>query len=231
MSPEAKRNMNVVLVAAHPDDVAYGCGGTALLLRDKGYKLHLIALTSGQRGIKGKSPDEAQEIREAEQRSACEMLGAELHLMREMDGELYAGREICEKVGALLKTIDPLAVFSLWPINVRDHSASAEIVQKALYFADMYYTTELYYYETSIGGQTNQFTPDIYVNIAAVKDEKIRLLACHKSQTGTPGEGILSEHRFRGRECRVEYAEGFKPVHRLVGSRWERRSTYLLLDL
>ncbi len=106
------------------------------------------------------------------------------------------------------------------------------IAQRALYFADAYYTTELYLYETSIGGQTNHFHPDIYVNISQVAEKKVELIRCHESQCGGAlDEHLLGDNKFRGREARVEYAEGFKPIHKMVGTRWERRSRYLLLDL
>ena len=131
---------NIVIVSAHPDDFEFGMGGTAALLKEKGYFLHLILCAGGQGGIKGASPEEAGKIREKEQKAACALLDAELYQLKERDNELFAGREICEKTADIIKKIDPVAVFTQWPINVRDHSASYEIVQKALHMADIYYT-------------------------------------------------------------------------------------------
>ncbi len=221
----------IVCVGAHPDDVDFGAGGTCLMLCGD-YDIHYVILTSGQAGIKGKAPEEAAAVREAEQRRACEMIGAELTLMRQMDGDLYADRDLCGKVGELLKKLDPTAVFTMWPIDVRDHSAAYEVTQKALHHAGLYYTVELYMYETSLGGQTNRFVPDIYVNISDVMDRKMALLKCHASQTGVAeGSSARQQNRFHGMEARVEYAEVFKTPHALIGTRWERRSRYLLLDL
>ena len=228
----ASNARTIACIAAHPDDIEFGLGGALFLLKDKGYDLHFIVLTSGQKGIKGMSPDQALAVREKEQRAACDMLGAELTFMREMDGQLFAGPEVCRKTGEVLKEIEPVAVFTFWPINVPDHSAAFHIAQRALYFADAYYTPELYLYATSIGGQTNHFHPDIYVNISQVAEKKVELIRCHESQCGGAlDEHLLGDNKFRGREARVEYAEGFKPIHKMVGTRWERRSRYLLLDL
>ena len=49
---------SVVFIVAHPDDVANAMGGTAWLLREK-YNLHVFCATRGQRGIAGKTPEEA----------------------------------------------------------------------------------------------------------------------------------------------------------------------------
>lgn len=225
-------NKSIACIAAHPDDIEFAMGGTVILLREQGYSLHYIVLTSGQAGIKGKVPDDACEIRESEQMAAADAAGAEVTFYRQMDGELFAGRELCSKVGEELKKIDPAAVFAFWPLNVPDHSAAYEVAQKACHCADIYYTTEFYLYETSIGGQTNQFEPDIYVNISEVYKKKIELLRLHTSQTGSSSdEDLLFESRCRGAESRVDYAEGFKPVHKIANRRWGRKSGYLLLDL
>ncbi len=225
-------NKAVACIAAHPDDIEFGMGGTAVLLNEQGYSLYYIVLTSGQKGIRGLGPEEARNIREAEQTAAAEKLDAEVLFCRQMDGELFAGRELCERVGKKLKDINPAAVFAFWPLNVKDHAASYEVAQKALNIADLYFTTEFYMYETSIGGQTNRFVPDIYVNISDVADKKVELLRLHESQTKkSTDQDLLFDSRCRGAESRVEYAEGFKTVHKIINRRWEWKSSYLLLDL
>jgi LmbE family N-acetylglucosaminyl deacetylase len=125
-----------------------------------------------------------------------------------------------------------VATFGLWPLTVADHSAAYEITQKALHFAEHYYETEFYLYETSIGGQSNQFKPDVYVNVSDVMDRKLEILAVHSSQVSVAtGEFVKQQSRFRGREARVDYAEAFCSVHALVNTRWGRRAGCLLLDL
>ena len=39
---------NIVFIVAHPDDMAYGMGGTAWLLKEK-YNLHILCTTRGEK--------------------------------------------------------------------------------------------------------------------------------------------------------------------------------------
>lgn len=104
---------------------------------------------------------------------------------------------------------------------------------KALHLADIFYETDLYMSENGIGGQTNQFDPDLYVNIDAVSDQKREVIRCHKSQNPTEErvERVMSRNRFRGMMARCKYAEPFKTLMPIVNSRYGRRSNTLLLEL
>ena len=67
--------MNVLVVAPHPDDESIGCGGAALLHRQRGDSVEAIFLTSGELGLKKLPRENAWQIREAEARAACKTLG------------------------------------------------------------------------------------------------------------------------------------------------------------
>ncbi len=222
---------NILCTAAHPDDVVHAMGGTAMLLKDR-YKLHVLCATKGERGIRSKGMAEAAAIREKEEAAACAMMGAELEFLGQIDGEVFAGREVCERIAAVVKELEPAAVFTLWPVNVADHLMAAAATVKALYLADQFFTTELYFYENGMGGQTNQFDPDLYVNITDVIELKRDLVRCHASQNPTEAmaDDVLERGRIRGRFARCEYAEGFKTPMPLMGSRWGRKAGSLLLE-
>lgn len=82
----------IVFVVAHPDDVAYGMGGTATLLKDK-YHLHVVCATRGDRGKKGTSMAETSALREKEEIAACKQLGAELTFLNLIDREVFENGE------------------------------------------------------------------------------------------------------------------------------------------
>ncbi len=60
------RKLKVVVAGAHPDDPETGCGGTIARYSDLGHEVVVLYLTRGERGINGKSYDEAGKIRTAE---------------------------------------------------------------------------------------------------------------------------------------------------------------------
>ena len=70
---EAAR-LTVVCVGAHPDDPESGCGGTLARYAALGHAVTIVYLTRGERGIPGKSLDEAAKIRTAESEAACRII-------------------------------------------------------------------------------------------------------------------------------------------------------------
>lgn len=202
---------SVLFVVAHPDDLAYGMGGIAFLLRDR-FDLHLVCATKGERGISGRSLSETGAIREEEQKAACELLGANLNFLGRIDQELYADIETCRQVADTVRRTAPIALFTLWPVdNHPDHSAVSEIARKAVFMAQR--SIEIVYCEEG-DRQTAHFTPDIYVDISGVIDEKLELVRCHESQNKNDSmvQACLKKASRRGEEVGCAYAEGYLSI-------------------
>ncbi len=116
-------------VFAHPDDDAYGVGGTIALEGDD-LELTVILATSGEAGqISDPSlatPENLGEVREAEERAALAELGASdatLHFLRYPDGGLAGAdrAELVERVTELLKAARPHVVVTFGPEGVTKH--------------------------------------------------------------------------------------------------------------
>jgi LmbE family N-acetylglucosaminyl deacetylase len=222
----------ITFLVAHPDDVAHAMSGTALLLKEQ-YDLHVFCLTKGERGIKGASDGEAAAIREQEERDACRLIGAEVTFLNQIDSEVFASETLCREIAEHFKRLRPVAHFTLWPVNIPDHIMAYTLSIKALQLADVFYETEIYMGENDIGGQTNQFEPDLYVNIENVCDQKREVVRCHKSQNPTEEhvEKVMIRNRLRGMMARCKYAEPFKTIMPITNDRWGRRSNTILLEL
>src|SRR5204863_4715234 len=83
--------MNVLVLAPHPDDEAIACGGALCLHADKGDRVTVVFLTSGELGLKDLGRDEVRQIREAEARAAAEILGVrDLAFLRCTDSQVGA---------------------------------------------------------------------------------------------------------------------------------------------
>ena len=200
----------VVCLAAHPDDVAACMGGTLLLLKDR-CNLHVLCATKGERGLPGRPMDETAAIRQAEEQSACDLLGAKLTFLGRIDAEAYADRQICGRVAALLDEIGPSVLFTLWPIDQHpDHSAVSEVARKALGAGQA--KCPVVYFEAALSCQTSQFVPDVYVDVTDVTDRKIELIRLHACQNRDDQlvDFSMKQSTFRGWECGCRYAEGFK---------------------
>src|SRR5260370_13112736 len=92
--------MNVVVIAPHPDDEAIGCGGSICLQAERGNRVVVVFLTSGELGLKKRSHAEVWKIREQEAESAAAVLGvAALSFLRRPD--CHVGHDVEETPAAL----------------------------------------------------------------------------------------------------------------------------------
>src|SRR5258708_34888718 len=75
--------MNILVIAPHPDDETLGCGGTLCLHARGGGRVTAVFLTSGELGLKQLPRREAHLVRERETVRAASILGlAQLHFLR-----------------------------------------------------------------------------------------------------------------------------------------------------
>src|SRR5690349_12116346 len=69
------KSLKVVCLGGHPDDPESGCAGTLIRYAEAGHTVTVLYLTRGERGIPGKTNDEAASIRAAEAEKACGLMG------------------------------------------------------------------------------------------------------------------------------------------------------------
>src|SRR4029079_18130454 len=217
-SPDSRApRMTVVCVGAHPDDPESGCGGTLARYAAAGHTVTIVYLTRGERGIEGKSLDEAARIRTAESEAACRILGATPRFFGQIDGATQLAHVHVDAMTKLVATLKPDVILAHWPIDTHmDHQVASLLAVRAWMSVK---SADLFFYEVNAGSQTEGFKPDAYVDISAVVEQKKRVLFAHVSQDG---EGIWREHHeimaaWRGREHGVKAAEGF--VHHARGGR------------
>jgi LmbE family N-acetylglucosaminyl deacetylase len=234
-----KTSNSVVFVVAHPDDVAFSFGGTAWMLKEK-HQLHVLCASQGERGYHsewkgpGLKPPSAETAarRAQEEQSACDLLGAELTFLGQMDGEISPHREVCEKVREVLSALQPRAVFTHGPFDKPDHSATFGITYLALHATGRFWETELYTEEAY-----NLTRVSVFVNITDAIEGKKQQIRCHRSHMRRSEEeeidAILERNRVLGGMSVCPYAEGFLTPFPITNSRWGRpaESGRILLEL
>ena len=60
--------LDVLAIAAHPDDVEQTCGGTLIRMAEKGYRTGVLDLTAGDMGTRGTPAQRIVESEEAGKR-------------------------------------------------------------------------------------------------------------------------------------------------------------------
>lgn len=200
----------VLVIGAHPDDPESMCAGTMLKLKAMGTEVVAVYLTSGEAGIVGKTHEQARTIRQAEARKACEVLGVRAVFLTQTDGNAEVNKERYAEMKALIEAEQPDMVITHWPIDShRDHRVCSILVYDAWRMTGRGF--DLYYSEVMTGMQTQNFTPNLWVDITDYRDKKIEAYLCHESQEL---EGAVKEYhdtmeRMRGMECQAKYAEAF----------------------
>ena len=63
-------NLDLLAIAAHPDDVELSCGGTLLRMAQQGYKTGILDLTAGEMGTRGNARNAGQGSRKGRQNIA-----------------------------------------------------------------------------------------------------------------------------------------------------------------
>ena len=202
--------LKVVCVGGHPDDPESGCGGTLARYAEAGHRVTIIYLTRGEAGIRGKSHDEAADIRTAEAETACKILGAKPVFAGQIDGATELNKERLGSFVKLLSGEAPDIVLTHWPIDTHMDHQIAGLLSYRAYLA-LGRRFQLYFMEVDLGAQTMNFHPTDYVDITSVREKKKAALFAHVSQNG---EGVYRSHHeimenFRGRESGVAAAEAF----------------------
>lgn len=206
--------LKVICVGAHPDDPESGCGGTLARYAALGHSVTIVYLTRGERGIDGKSLDEAARIRTAESEAACRIIGAKPVFFGQIDGATEFTRAQLESMTRLLNDERPDVLFTHWPVDTHpDHQVASLLAIRGWMRRG---TGLLYFFEVDTGDQTEGFFPNTYVDVSQVMDKKKSALFAHVSQDG---QAIWREHHevmaaWRGREVAVPAAEAFVHLNR-----------------
>jgi LmbE family N-acetylglucosaminyl deacetylase len=202
--------MNILAIGAHPDDIEYGCAGALIYSVDRGHNVHLMICT---RGSAGGDPD----LREQEQEKSSEIIGAkEIFWGPYRDTYLPKGKKLIDRMEKVIHQVQPNFIFvNYWDDTHQDHRTLA---QAAL--AATRYIPNVLFYETPT---SQNFSPQIYVNIVSSIERKLDALRAHSSQvmkTNIEGLSILeiaqASATFRGIQGRVKLAEAFVPVRFFV---------------
>ena len=217
-------NVDLLAIAAHPDDVELTCGGTLIKMAERGYSVGILDLTQGEMGTRG-----TPEVRSREAEAAREALGARIRIGMDLgDSRLTASVENrMALAGEIRKARPRTVILPYWEGRHPDHYTSATLGYEACYLAGLK--------KAPIPGEPHRphkilystiywdVSPSFAVDISPYFERKLEAIRCFHSQFagdmsevmkifpawGRLVDRIQTQCRFYGHQLGVEYAEPF----------------------
>ena len=209
---------SALAVAAHPDDVEFGAGGTLAKWADAGCTVHHLVCTDGSKGTWDVQADLTALVarRQAEQREAARRIAGEragqVRFLGRIDGDLTADRATVSEVARIVRELrpdvvlghDPWKRYRLHP----DHRNAGIIVCDAIVAArDPHFFPEhgIAHHRPAALFLWEADAPNHVEDVTATVDRKLAALEAHESQFETTMHATANEdlepfrQRIRGR--------------------------------
>ncbi len=214
-------NVDVLVIAPHPDDAELGMAGAILRLRSEGWRVGVLDLTDGE-----PTPHGSRELRARETERATQILGLDwrgnLGLPnRCLEPTLAARRQLA----TVIRQRRPRWLFAPYWVDAHpDHVAATELVEAARFWAKLsntempgepHHPERLYHYYCV--HLRSAIQPAFVLDISAYWEQKRAAIASYRSQfiTGRPCEPptfldrLRDEAAYWGKTIGVHYGEPF----------------------
>jgi len=216
-------SLDVLAIAAHPDDVEQTCGGTLMRMADQGYRTGVLDLTAGDMGTRG-SP----EIRVTESEAAGRVMGlvwrGNLHFPdARLENTISARMTLAVKIRELKPRV---VILPYWQARHPDHYRAGEMGYEACFLAGLKKLDE---YSEAHRPQKILYAslyadvkPSFIVDISGQFERRMQALLSYASQYGESAEGgglfpneqeirdrLGAVARFYGNQIGVKYGEPF----------------------
>jgi bacillithiol biosynthesis deacetylase BshB1 len=222
--------LDILAIAAHPDDAELACSGTILKHIKQGYKVGILDLTEGELGTRGN-----RQLRYEEANKSSKILGVHFrHNLNLGDGFFEINTDSLMRIIEVLRFTQPEIVLANAPSDRHpDHGRASELTSRACFLSGLpkiishwndqeqsaHRPKNIYHYI-----QDRNLIPDIIIDITDEYSTKIESIKAFSSQFYSPKSKepitpISTEDFFHfieararefGRPIGATYAEGFK---------------------
>ena len=193
--------VDVLAIAAHPDDIELTCAGTLVMLARRGRTFGILDLTRGEMGTRGDAA-----TREAEAKRAAEILGASFREALDFgDGGLVHSRENELLLMDVIRREKPRLVMTPYPDDRHpDHRRAGEIVRDAAFYAGLRRIETRYPahrpQQTIFFSTAWLHAPTLVVDVTPAMETRRRAMEAFSSQFHKPGstepQTVLSQRGF-----------------------------------
>src|SRR5687768_14495727 len=124
----------VLVISPHPDDESIGCGGTVRKHVTDGDEVHVVFLTSGEKGGHGRAEARTLALREREGAAAQQILGVRhIEFYREPDAALRVRPAAVKRLADKLRGWQPHVVYVPHDREMHaDHRAAVRLLRAAM---------------------------------------------------------------------------------------------------
>ena len=183
------KTLDVLALAAHPDDIELCAGGTVCLLAEQGYRVGIVDFTRGELGSRGTPEgrmEEAQDAADIIGLAARENLGLS-------DGNIANTKENQRALIRRIRKFRPhIVLINAAECRHPDHCAAARLSKDALYYSGLpkletrddegealepWRPHHVLHYMQAV-----PFEPDVILDVTSVWDRRIEALQAFKSQ-------------------------------------------------
>jgi bacillithiol biosynthesis deacetylase BshB1 len=226
--------LDILAIAAHPDDIELGCSGTLLMEIKNGKKVGIADLTQGELGTRG-----TIETRAKEAKQAAEVLGVVVRENLKMaDGFFQNDPQHQMKLIPFIRKYQPEIILANAPEDRHpDHGRAAKLISDAAFLSGLkkietkdengksQHAWRPKYVFHFI--QDRYLEPSFVIDITDVFDQRMESIKCFSTQFYSPGVGkdddgpqsyistpefldsIVARARMMGKRIGVKYGEGF----------------------
>jgi len=215
-------SLDILAIAAHPDDVEQTCGGTLIKMAEKGYRTGVLDLTAGDMGTRGTPEQRLEEAGAA----AKILLVSQRENMRFPDARLENTISARMSLALKIREMRPrVVILPYWEGRHPDHYRAAELGYEACFLAGLKkldeYSEPHRPYKILYSSLYANVTPSFVVDISAQFERRMAALLAYRSQYGGgeggnlfPDEQEIRERlgavaRFYGNLVGVKYGEPF----------------------
>jgi bacillithiol biosynthesis deacetylase BshB1 len=216
-------SLDVLAIAAHPDDVEQTCGGTLIRMTEMGYRTGVLDLTAGDMGTRGTPEQRIAESQEAGRHMLLSWRDNQLMPDARLENTITARMTLAMRIRELKPRV---VILPYWEARHPDHYRCSEIGFEACFLAGLKKLDE--YSEPHRPAKIlyaslyADVKPSFVVDISAQFERRMTALLSYASQYGEVAEGgalfpneaeirdrLGAIARFYGNLIGVKYGEPF----------------------
>jgi N-acetylglucosamine malate deacetylase 1 len=187
--------LDLLAIAAHPDDVELTCGGTLIKMAQRGYKTGVLDLTAGEMGTRG-----TPETRAKESARATKLMGVSWRqVLGVPDSDVQPSRPHKLRLAAVIRDLRPRAVIlPYWQARHPDHYHASTLGYEGCFLAGLKqapiageaYRPFKILYSTAFA---EDLRPSFVVDISAQYEKRRKAILAYGSQFQAKKDGEKSK--------------------------------------